>query len=220
MAKKTETNQTGTKTKIAPEKKAPVTKKPVVAVISKADKIKNKPNAVPLTKTPAQEATPEKFAQAKKIVLDSPFYSVLSAWYKEQILLFFERNDHFSFLIATTFELAENQDEVNEVIENLVRPEKSFLNIQSPCPLHFMQRDQLYVNGINCDVKALSANKDFWWQPVTNLAAIELAYAVKKFGSMVEIGSGVNFCSFTNADISKSPKSLAQLIKERTDLNQ
>lgn len=218
MAKKTEI-KTGPKDKFAPAKKAPVTKKPVVAVISKADKLKTKDDSA-APKTPAKEATPEQFAQAKKIVLDSRFYAVLSGWYKEQILSFFDRKDQFSFLLATTFELAETQEEVNEIVENLCRPEKSFLNVQSPCPQHFMQHDQLYVHGINCDVKALANNPDFWWQPVTNLAAIELAQAVKRFGTMVEIGSGVHFCNFTNADISKSPKTLQQLIKERTDLNQ
>lgn len=177
-------------------------------------------DATPNPKTDAKDATPEQFAKAETIILGSKFYALLTAWEKSEIKNFLAQKDHFSFLLATSFELAEDLTEVQAIVDSLIRPEGSFLHITSPCPAAFMQREFLYIDGVNCDLKNLVNNKAFWWQPVRNVPATELAHAIKRFTAACQIGTAVNFCNIQNIEAGKGVKSLMQIMKERTDVNQ
>lgn len=209
------------KSDITPDSKAAAAKKvrkPVLAVVSKTDKTID--DAPPTPKTPAKEATPEQYAKAKEIILASSFYTKLDDWYKKGILAFLDRKDHFSFLIASHFELAETQAEVDELIHHLIRPANSFLHSQSPCPDAFMQNGFMYVDKINCDLEALKKNPDFWWQPIRNIAATELAHSLARFKHNAQTGHAINFCHIINATPDNGVKTLTQIMKERTDVNQ
>lgn len=192
-------------------------RKPILSIASKADKTINNDNTTP--KTPAKEATPEQYAKAKEIILASGFYSKLDKWHQDGILTFLDRKDHFSFLIASHFELAETQAEVDELVHHLIRPVNSFLHIQSPCPDAFMQNDYLFVDKINCDLVKLKENPDFWWQPIRNVPSTELAFALQKFKHHAATGHAVNFCHIENVNHGSNVKTLAQIMKERTDVN-
>lgn len=78
---------------------------------------------------------------------------------------------------------------------DFIRPKNSIMHIDVPCPPCFMQKSNLYIDGINADLAKLTQDPEFWWQPVTNASAAELGQAVKLFREQTEKGTGVDFCN-------------------------
>lgn len=89
-------------------------------------------------------------------------------------------------------------------LDVIIRPRNSMLHKDTPCPASFMQRDNLYIDGINCNVKALGADELLWWTPVTDIPSIEFANAVNRYKASLAIGNtgqNIVFCNINKNDL-------------------
>lgn len=109
--------------------------------------------------------------------------------------------DNLAIVIISSFEKEINKgnlSDASEMLTTFVRPERSFLNSESPCPKAFMQRDNLLIDGVNANLDEHTKDPNFWWQPVTNPIAYELVSTVEILRTHCSSGHGVDFCSIKN----------------------
>lgn len=117
---------------------------------------------------------------------------------RSEIKRIFSNDRYVAEAFAHEFFKPEHTLSLASTISAYVRPEGSFLATDNPCPKAFMQKDSLFIDGINVDVAGMKGNPEFWWQPVVNPHAYQLAQAVASYRDAANKGHGVNFIGITN----------------------
>lgn len=138
--------------------------------------------------------------KAYPVVITSPEFesidvfhrSDLKEWFKEMM----EKKDPtIMHVFHEIHKVSSEPAKLVELLTNLSRPLNSFLHKDSPAPHAFMQRNQLFVTGINFQKGQLDRDSRFWWQPITSIAAREFADAAVKLENAIKQGPELAFCS-------------------------
>jgi hypothetical protein len=74
---------------------------------------------------------------------------------------------------------------LNANYESVFPPATAIMNSDSPAPLAFMQRENVLIHGLGCDVIALRKEPCLWWQPITNPHLIELTRSIRAYHAKV-----------------------------------
>lgn len=189
-----------------PKKRSSKKVKPTLAVVSKQDKqIENPQFAISENSKVKPDYT--KVREAIKKVLDwiQEQKMPITPWHIAEFTrvtdAMADANDPIVVYIVSQMEAsvaANKAEEAFFAVDTFVRPEKSFLHSENPCPPAFMQRDVLFIDKVTANLDEHKKDPNFWWQPVTNVDAYAVAQAIQRLSDRCQLGMGVDFGGITN----------------------
>lgn len=202
MAKKNTKKVTKTSSKKGGTKKLPL--KDIVK--TKVEAAKTQPPARTPDNANTRKITPQDYIDARRIITDVMDKHSCTPWQLSEMNRFMLKDSPVLIALAALLEesdkygneIPDGKQSVSQIIEYFVRPENSFLNINSPCPPAFMQGSVMHIDGITMDLKQYAKDPDFWWQPITNPHARQLSEAVRMFKESCREGKGVDFMAIKN----------------------
>lgn len=197
-------------TKEAPAKtakKGGSTKAPLKAIVkANSEAAKTQTPNRNTENAPTRLITPQDYVDARRIITDVMDKHACTPWQISEMNRFLLKDSPVLIALAALLEesdkygetIPDGKQSVKQIIEYFVRPENSFLHINSPCPPAFMQGTVMHIDGISMDLKQYAKDPDFWWQPITNPHARQLSEAIRIYKNACQEGRGADFMAIKN----------------------